>query len=198
MKKLAILIVLALELAVCGCGGNTTSSTETPTTSTNGNWEAQLINGTGQSSLLNFVVSFSVNDTGPLDINGVSFFNQNSCFQAGLNTTTESGTATLSTTNAGTVSGPFTLTITAAGTGTKLTLNGTIAGTSNGTTTTTGTLSNGNVVGTWTLKPGSGADQSCTPVPANSTDAQPTFIMCQGATTCTPTGAADVEAVEKF
>ena len=198
MKKLAILFVLALEIAVCGCGGKTTSTTENPTTSTNGNWEAQLINGTGQSSLLNFVVSFSVNNTGPLDITGFAFFNSNSCFQTGLNTTTESGTATLSTTNAGTVSGPFTLTITGAGTGTKLVLKGTIAGNSNGTTTTTGTLSNGNVVGTWTLQPGSTADKSCIPVPANSSDPQPTFIMCQGTTTCTPTGAADVEAVEKF
>ncbi|HTS08787.1 MAG TPA: hypothetical protein VMP68_24675 [Candidatus Eisenbacteria bacterium] len=192
MKKLAILIVLALEIAVCGCGGNTTSTTQNPTTSTNGNWEAQLINGTGQASLLNFVVSFSVNNTGPLDITGLSFFNQNSCFQTGLNTTTESGTATLSTTNAGTVSGPFTLTITAAGTGTALALTGTITGTSNGTTTTTGTLSAGSVVGNWTLKPGASADSSCTPVNTG------TFIMCQGATTCTPTGASDTEAVEKF
>jgi len=192
MKKLAILFVLALEIAVCGCGGNTTSSTSTPTTSTNGNWEAQLINGTGQASLLNFVVSFSVNNTGPLDITGFSFFNAGSCFQTGTDAETESGTATLSTTNAGTVSGPFTLTVTAAGTGTALALTGTISGTSNGTTTTTGTLSGGSVVGTWTLKPGSGADSSCTEV----TDG--TFIMCQGATTCTPTGAAAVDAIEKF
>jgi hypothetical protein len=192
MKKLAIILVMALEIAVCGCGGNTTSTTSTPTTSTNGNWESQLINGTGQSSLLNFVVSFSVNNTGPLDITGFSFFNANSCFQTGTDAETESGTATLSTTNAGTVSGPFTLTITAAGTGTALGLTGTITGTSNGTTTTTGTLSGGSVVGTWTLKPGANADSSCTAV----TDG--TFIMCQGATTCTPTGAATVEAVEKF
>jgi hypothetical protein len=192
MKKLAVLFVLALEIAVCGCGGNTTSSTATPTTSTNGNWEAQLINGTGQASLLNFVVTFSVNDTGPLDITGLSFFNQNSCFQTGLDTTTESGTATLSTTNAGTVSGPFTLKITAAGTGTALELTGTITGTSNGTTTTTGTLSGGSVVGTWDLNPGAGADQSCTAVQAA------TFVMCQGTATCTPTGAAAIKAVEKF
>jgi len=191
MKKLAILFVLALEIAVCGCGGNATSSTTNPTTSTNGNWESQLINGTGQSSLLNFVVSFSVNNTGPLDITGLSFFNANSCFQTGLNVTTESGTATLSTTNAGTVSGPFTLTITAAGTGTALELTGTITGTSNGTTTTTGTLTGGSVVGTWQLKPGATADSSCTGVTNG------TFIMCQGTTTCTPTGAAAVEAAEK-
>lgn len=190
MRKLAILFVVALEMYVCGCGGRTV--TPTPTTQTNGNWESQLSSGTAQSSLLNFVVSFSVNNTGPLDITGLSFFNQNSCFQTGLNVTTETGTATLSTSNAETVSGPFTLTITATGTGTKLALTGTISGTSNGTTTSTGTLSSGSVVGTWTLTPGSTADKSCTGVTSG------TFIMCQGAATCTPTGAASMDAAEKF
>ena len=189
MRKLAILFVLALEITVLGCGNST--PTQTPTTSTNGNWESQLTSGTDQSSLLNFVVSFSVNNTGPLDITGFSFFNQNACFQTGLNVTTESGTASLSTNNAGSVSGPFTLTINATGTGTKMALTGTIAGTSNGTTTTTGSLSSGSVVGTWTLTPGSTADKSCTSVTNG------TFIMCQGAATCTPTGAASVDAVEK-
>lgn len=190
MRKLAILFVLALEIAVFGCGNSTPTST--PTTSTNGNWESQLTNGSGQSSLLNFVVAFSVNNTGPLDITGFSFFNQNSCFQTGLNVTTEAGTASLSTNNAGTVSGPFTLTVTATGTGTALALTGIISGTSNGTDTTTGTLSSGNVVGTWTLTPGSTADKSCTGVTSG------TFIMCQGAATCTPTGAASVDAVKKL
>ena len=193
MKKLAILFVLAPALFVCACGGRTV--TPTPTTQTNGNWEAQLTNGSGQSSLLNFVVAFSVNNTGPLNIAGLSFFNQNSCFQTGLNTETESGTATLSTSNAETVSGPFTLTVTAAGTGTKLILNGTISGTSNGTTTSTGTLSSGSVVGTWYLEPGANADSSCVGIPQSN---NATFIMCQGATTCTPTGAASVDAIEKF
>ena len=190
MRKLAILFVLALEIAVWGCGNS--SPTPAPTTQTNGNWEVQLTNVSGQSSLLNFVVSFSVNNTGPLNITGISFFNANSCFQTGLNVTTESGTANLNTNNAGTVSGPFTLTVTAAGTGTKLALTGIISGTSNGTTTTTGTLTNGNVVGTWTLTPGASADKSCTSV------SNGTFIMCQGTATCTPTGAASVDAVEKF
>ena len=196
MRKLAILFVLALEIAVCGCGNS--SPTTTPTTQTNGNWEAQLTNGTGQTSLLNFVVAFSVNNTGPLNITGFSFFNQNSCFQTGENTTTESGNATLSTNNAGTVSGPFSLTIKAAGTGTQLVLNGIITGTSNGTTTTTGTLSNGNVAGTWQLTPGASADPACTPIPATSGGASPPFIMCQGSATCTPAGASGVDAVEKF
>jgi len=189
MKKLAMLFVLAVQIVVCGCGNS--SPTSTPTTSTNGNWEADLINGTGQGSLLNFVVSFSVNNTGPLDITGFSFFNAGSCFETGLNAQTESGTATLSTSNAETVSGPFTLTITSATTKTALALTGTITGTSNGTTTTTGTLSNGSVVGTWTLTPGPTADKSCTQVNDG------TFIMCQGAATCTPTGSV-VNAVEKF
>jgi len=192
MRKLAILFVLALAIAAGGCGGNTVTST--PTTSTSGNWEAQLISGTGQSSLLNFVISFNLNQTGPLDVTGFSFFNASSCFETGLNVETESGTATLGTTNAGTVSGPFMLTVVAAGTGTKLIMNGTIAGTSNGTIYSTGSLSNGTVVGTWYLEPGA-ADKGCVGIPQSQ---GATFIMCQGTTTCTPTGSAAVDAIEKF
>ncbi len=193
MKKLAILFVLALELAVCGCGSNTPASTTT-TTSTSGFWEAQLTGGTGQDSLLNFTVSFSVNNTGPLDITGFSFINAGSCFETGLNAETESGSTTLTTGSTGQVTGPFNLTITSATTGTVLTLTGNLTGTSNGTTTTTGTLSSGVVVGTWTLSPGSSADPSCTSVSANTT-----FLMCQGAATCTATGAGSaVEAAEKL
>lgn len=198
MKKLAILFVLALEVAICGCGGNTTSTTSTPTTATSGNWEAQLTNGTGQASLLNFVVTFSVNQIGPLDVTGFSFFNAGSCFQTGLNQQTEAGSTTLATTSADTVTGPFNLTITSVSTGTVLKLSGTLTGTSNGTTTTTGTLSNGSVIGTWSLTPGSGASSSCTAVPAPG-NSPPPFVMCQGATTCTPTGdVSEGDSAEKL
>jgi hypothetical protein len=60
--------------------------------------------------------------------------------------------------------------------GNVLTLTGDLTGTSNGTTSTTGTLSNGVVVGTWTLTGGAG-DPSCT--------GNGDFLMCQGNNTCT-------------
>lgn len=194
MKKLALLFVLALELAVGGCGTSPNTSTTT-FTSTNGLWEAVLLNGTGQASLLNFIVTFAVNTTGPLDITQFAFFNQGSCFNVGLNQTSESGTMTLNTANNGQVTGTFTLTIRSATNGTVLKLfNGTVTGTSNGTTTTTGTLSNGMVTGNWSLTPGSSADKSCNSVPDS---AGATFVMCQGNTTCS-TAAASIKAAEKL
>ena len=185
MKKLALLLVLAVELAVCGCGNPPIQTTVT--TSTSGNWEAQLFSNNAPVSSLNFVTSFNItNTTGfpsePLEITGFGFFNSGPCFDTGLTSETEVGTATLNTDNAGQVIGSFTFTVTSATTGNVLTLttspNGALTGVSNGTTTTTGTLSKGVVVGTWTLK---SSNSSC----ANSNNTN-TFLMCQGAATCTP------------
>jgi hypothetical protein len=180
MKKVAILMLLALEVAVGGCG---TSPNTNPTTSTaaTGFWEAQLIGGTGEASKLNFVTQFNVTNTGPLSIKGFSFFNSGKCFANGVNGSTEAGTASLTTsTGTGQVTGALTYTVTSVlPAGNVLTLttyqNG-LTGTSNGTTTTTGTLSNGVAVGTWTLTGGQG-DPSCAV-------SQGTFVMCQGSNSC--------------
>ena len=181
MRRLAILVLLALEFAVCGCANNTPSTVTN--TSTTGNWEAQLINPSGgQASLLNFVVSFNVTNSGPLDITGFGFFNDNTCFAKDFNTQKESGNASFTTDSAGHVTGTLSLKITSSTTGSVLTLTSNpdgLTGTSNGTTTTTGTLSNGVVVGTWTLTPG-GTAKGCNAV--NAPDA--TFVMCQNAATC--------------
>jgi hypothetical protein len=171
MKKLAFLTLLALELAVCGCGSGTPS--DTTSTSASGSWEVQMTGGTGEASKLNFVTTFSVTNSGPLDITGFSFFNQDKCFATGTNESV-TGSATLDTSSTDQVTG--TLTFTVQGSGNTLTLNGNLTGTSNGTTTTAGTLSAGVVGGTWQLSGGQG-DPSCT----GSGD----FIMCQGASTCT-------------
>lgn len=181
MKKLAILMLLALEIAVSGCGTNTTPTT-TINTSTTGNWEAQLTGGIGPASLLNFVTTFTVYNSGPLNITGFSFFNAGSCFATGVNTTTETGSITnLFTGSTGAVTGTLNFAVTSTTTGSVLTLtNGQLTGTSNGTTTTNGTLSQGVVVGNWSLSPGSGAPAECT--------GSGNFIMCQGTATCTTTG----------
>jgi hypothetical protein len=177
MKKLAILVALALELAVCGCGASKNTSTET-NTSTAGNWEAQLQGGTQQASLLNFVVAFSVTNSGPLDITGFSFFNGGACFTNGVNQSTETGNASFTTASNGNVTGTLNLTVNSVNpAGNVLSLTGNLTGTSSATTGVAGTLSNGVVVGTWSLTGGQG-DPSCA-VP------QGTFIMCQGKNTCT-------------
>jgi hypothetical protein len=177
MKKLAFLIVLALELAVCGCGSNTLAPSTT-NTATAGNWEARLTGGADQASLLNFVTSFSVTNSGPLEITGFSFINAGKCFANGVNGSTETGTATLVTGSANQVTGTLSFTVNSVTpAGNSLMLTGNLTGTSNGTPTTTGKLSNGVVVGTWTLT-GSAGDPTCGTQSGN-------FIMCQGTNTCT-------------
>lgn len=183
MRRLAIPVLLVLTFAICGCANNTPSTTTN--TSTTGNWEAQLISPSGgQASLLNFVVAFNVTNTGPLDITGFAFFNQNSCFASGLNGQTESGNASFTTDATGHVTGTLSLTIKSSTNGSVLTLTSNadgLTGTSNGTTSTTGTLSNGVVIGTWTLTPGANAS-GCNAV---SQSDSATFLMCQNAATCT-------------
>ena len=190
MKKLALLLVLAVELAVCGCGNPPIQTVVT--TSSSGNWEAQLFSNNAPVSDLNFVTSFNITNTTnttisnqPLQITGFGFFNSGACFDTGLTAQTETGTATLNTNNAGQVTGSLTLTITSTTIpGNVLTLttspNGALTGVSNGTTSTIGTLSKGVVVGTWTLK---SSNSSCNNSNPNNTN---TFLMCQGAATCTP------------
>lgn len=189
MKKLALLLVVAVELAACGCGNPPISTVVT--TNTSGNWEAQLFSNNAPVSDLNFVTSFNITNTinttvsnEPLQVTGFNFFNSGPCFETGQTAETEAGTASLNTDNAGQVTGRFTFTITSVATGNVLTLttspDGALTGVSNGTTTTTGTLSKGVVTGTWTLK---SSNSSCANSNPNGTN---TFLMCQGAATCTP------------
>jgi hypothetical protein len=183
MKKLAILIVLALPLAISGCGSTTLANTPTNTT-TNGNWEAKLTGGTGAASELNFVTSFTVTDNGTgtnlgLDITGFSFINAGTCFANGIDGSSEIGTATFSTaTGTDQVTGQLSYTITSiVPPGNVLTLSsyqdGLTGTSSNGTSSTTGTLANGVVVGNWALTGGTGCTGSGT------------FLMCEGTNTCT-------------
>jgi len=102
------------------------------------------------------------------------------------------GTAASFTTNTATgqVIGNLNMTVTSTTNSSVLTLtsnpNG-LTGTSSGTLTTTGVLSNGVVVGTWTLK--NSTDSACNS-PAQGTNGTGfTFIMCQNASTCSPTPA---------
>jgi len=188
MTKLALLLLLAVELAVCGCGNPPIKTVVT--TNASGNWEAQLFSNNAPVSSLNFVTSFNITNTlnttvanETLQITGFGFFNSGSCFDTGLSSQTTTGTATLNTNNAGQVTGSFTFVVTSLSIpGNVLTLttspNGALTGVSNGTTTTIGTLSKGVVVGTWTLKSSNSSCQNTSPTN--------TFLMCQGAATCTP------------
>jgi len=195
MKILAILTLVALAVVVWACGNNLPPNTVEPTTS--GNWEAQLVGGTGPASQLNFVTTFSViNISGgaavPLDITGISFFNNSAgaCFSVGTNSAIANGTATITVQSNGQATGNMSFGITSGAVngvaaGNSLTLtslpNG-FTGNFTGTTPTAGNISNGVVVGSWTLA--GPCTSGMTPAPTG------TFVMCQGTTTCSPPGSA--------
>jgi len=171
MKKLAILILMALGVAALGCGH---SNIAPPTqTQTGGEWEAQLIGGLGQASLLNFVTDFNVTNTNggtnePLSISSFGFFNVQSCFV----TRNESGSANLTTSTTNQVTGSMLYTVQSVNPpGNTLTL------TSNNVTGTAsnGSLTGGIVTGTWTLTGGTGCTGSGT------------FTLCQGKSSCSTT-----------
>jgi hypothetical protein len=183
MTKFALVLMLALELAVSGCGTNSPVPNAI-TTAVSGNWEASLTGGAGPTSELNFVTTFTVKDTTgipnePLDITGFGFFNNGACFTNGVDQYSQAGLTTLITNSSGQVSGDMTYTVASATSDTVLTLttgtNGGVSGTSNGSSTTTGTLSNGIVWGTWTLQT---TNTAC--VPTGAPPPTGNFIMCQG------------------
>jgi hypothetical protein len=187
MKKLAFLALLGLSLAVYGCGSRTLDTTLTNTTAS-GNWEAHVDGGLAQASELSFVTAFSVTDNGgtnkgiSLDVTGFSFINAGSCFVNGIDASSEQGSASYSTiTGTDQVVGSMKYTITSnVPPGSVLSLtsytNG-FTGTSTATQNQTGTLSNGVVVGTWSLTNSDSSNTACT--------GNGTFIMCQAAATCT-------------
>jgi|SRR5579863_4532629 len=184
MKKFALGLIVALELAVCGCGINSPVQNAI-TTAVSGDWEASLTGGTGPTSQLNFVTTFTVTDTTgipdePLEITGFAFFNNGACFINGVDQYSQAGLATLITNSAGQVTGSMTYTVASATSNTVLTLttgaNGGVSGTSNGSSTTTGTLSDGIVWGTWTLQT---TNTACVPQAQQSPPPSGNFIMCQ-------------------
>jgi hypothetical protein len=187
-KQLAILGVLALQLAVLSCGNSVPYNTIA--TSTNGNWEAKLLGGTGQAAELNFVVGIQLtNNFGTLEpviVSGLGFFNSSKCFQPssvnGATSVNVNGNAEFTATSSAQITGTLSLTvnsITPPGNTLVLTAappNGGLSGTSSGTTSTVGTLTNGVAWGTWQLTGGQG-DASCA--------GGGTFLMCQSGVTCT-------------
>ncbi len=178
MKKLAIIALLGLGMWLSSCGS--TTNTPVPKTGAGGIWEAQLIGGIGEASLLDFTTQFSVGTGGGgLDITSISFINTNSgsCF---LTVQGESGSAVLTTSASNQVTGTLSYTVSSATpSGNVLSLTaspptGQITGTS-----TNGALTGGVVTGTWSLSGGTGCTGSGS------------FTMCQEAVpnngTCSPT-----------
>jgi|HubBroStandDraft_1064217.scaffolds.fasta_scaffold46573_3 hypothetical protein len=195
MKKLALLMLLALLLALGACGSSP-KTTQAITTNSNSFWEATFTGEPGDASELaasglTFTTQFAVSDVlgtqEPLDIISLNFINagSNSCFSIDRDTSNAGGQYQFNTsTSTNLVTGTLNLTVTSttpAGNVLTLTSNqpSGFTGTSNGNINgTTGTLSDGVVVGTWTLT----GSPSC----GGTSGVTGTFLMCQGTDTCAP------------
>ncbi|MFZ0806487.1 MAG: hypothetical protein WAN03_09910 [Candidatus Sulfotelmatobacter sp.] len=179
MKKLfAVGALLALGVWLGGCASRTLTPTNL-TAITSGNWEATLSGGLGEACKLDFLANFQANSGGgALDITAFSFINvdSNSCFSR---VQSESGSTILTTNVTDQVTGSMIMTIISSSpSGNTLTLSTTAGdGLPGGEVTgirSNGAVTNGAVTGNWTLTGTNG----CT--------GQGTFLMCQGAATCTP------------
>ncbi len=150
MKEVAILLLLALMLNGCG------STTPNAQAAASGGWQANMSGGVGTSSGFSFIAQFTVGGNGALSFSNSSpfqFLNQQQDTCLGTASITESGTLDVTFNSADQVTGTFSFTITSSA-GDVIMLSSTdVTGTIN---TTTNTLSNGSIVGTWTLTPGTG------------------------------------------
>jgi hypothetical protein len=169
--RIASLLLVAFALVSCGSSTNSNLSPQQAESATGGIWSAEIVGGEGTISGFSFITQFTLTDTGSLNVNYFQFLNPESgpsaCFPA--NGGTEAGTITLSNVNGSTfqVNGTFKFTVQANGN--TLTLNGVLTGTA----TTTDTLTDGSVTGTWSV---TGA--------SNCTDTKGgTFTMTQSTTT---------------
>jgi hypothetical protein len=167
MKEVTILLLFALMLNGCGSSQTTAQAAE------GGVWGADMLGGVGTSSGFSFQTQFTVGSNGALGITNFQFLNAKSpgnCFGTAAPTTSGSLTNLDYNTDDQLISGTFSFTITSAA-GDKVTLTSTaVTGSVN---TNNNTLSDGSIIGNWTLVPAS----------SNSTclDASGTFTMTQTA-----------------
>jgi hypothetical protein len=149
MKEVAILLLLALMLTGCGNSDNPPNVQQ----ASGGTWESEMLGGDGTASGLSFITQFTVGGNGALSITNFQFLTQvdGGCFP--VTGATPNGNLTLTFNAADQVSGTFSFTIVSGGN--TLTLTSTSV---TGNVNTNNTLSNGVVMGTWTLTGGSGCN----------------------------------------
>ena len=172
MKKLVIVGLLAVGCFLAGCG-----TTRTATTAAGGNWAVTLQGPPANETLFNFVTTFSVDDSGALNVTNLNFLTAGPCFPVtGLG---ESVGGTFDVTSAESdPTATANVTFTVKGNGNMLTLTGTATGVTN---TVAQTTTWNAVTGGWTLTESSSCTGSGQAPYAGS------FTMCPGSTTCTTT-----------
>jgi hypothetical protein len=150
MKNIVAVVLLASSLVLSGCGSNSQG-----TGNINGTWNATL-NDSGAETL-GFVTNLTVNSDGSLGTSSLNItVNNTTCV---FPTVKETGKFTLSGNFSGKVSGQFHYVVTSTGTEVNLlTLDGTVSGGQiTGTWTVTGTSGGCSGNGTFTMIPMPGA-----------------------------------------
>ena len=150
MKEVAILLLVALMLNGCG------STTPTVQSASGGIWQSAMLGGEGPASGLSFITQFTVANSGAISVSNFQFLNSipGGCFL--VIGEDPSGILLASYNTADQVVPPFTFTFTVVSGGNTLTLTGTsMTGQLN---TTTDTLSNGVIMGNWTVTGGTGCN----------------------------------------
>jgi len=163
MKEVAILLLVALMLNGCGSSQTAAQAAE------GGGWAAVMSGGESTSSGFSFNTQFTVGSNGALSISSFELLNQDTCF--GTSIPASGGTLDVTYNSADQVTGTFSFTITSAAGDVVTLTSSSVTGTVN---TNGNTLSNGSIIGSWTLAPGSGS----TCVVASGT-----FTMTQAAST---------------
>lgn len=149
MKKLAVAILISASMMLAGCGSNSQA-----TGNINGNWAATLTSS--GTTTIAFTTLLTVNAGGSLGSSNFIFtVNDTSC---GFPSATESGSFMLTGNFSGQVSGTFQYTIMSTGAEVNtLSLNGTVSnGQINGTWTLSGVTSGCSGNGTFTMTPSGG------------------------------------------
>jgi hypothetical protein len=130
-----------------GCGSSTTAVQS----AAGGIWSAELLGGEAGASGFSFITQFTLSGSN-ISITSFQFDNAGSCFP--VSGGTQSGTLSVTYNSAGVVSGTFSFTVSSGGNTLTLTSSA-VTGNFN---TTTNTLSDGSITGSWTFQ---GATTAC-------------------------------------
>jgi hypothetical protein len=153
MKEFAVLLLLALMLN--GCGDNHVPN---PQVAAGGVWLSEMDGGDGMGSGLSFIAQFTVANNGAMNFTSFQFLTSINpgCFP--VTGPRPSGTLVVTPNAANQVSGTFSFTVVSGGNTLSMTSTS-VTGTLNGTNDT---LADGVIIGTWTLKGGTGCNTNGT------------------------------------
>lgn len=169
MKQVVLFLLLAFAFSSCGAP----SIQQQAQSAAGGIWQAEILGGAGAESGFSFTTEFTLNTNGVLTITYFQFLNSTKCFP--VDGGTENGSMALNTNEStGQTFGAFKYNVQASGN--TLTLTGNVTGTE---VDGQPPLTSGSITGNWSLKGGSGCN-----------DSNGTFTMMQSTSTSTSTSSS--------